>query len=224
MTGPVGGYACFCVGVYGHPPVCPPHQKACEAVTPGGRPSVQVPVAIGGLDHRPCGRVCLLFWVHTSSATDMGTLWCAKLSEAHTLLGFPQSSQCPCALFLHGLAVKCWVRELADSGLDLPFFFSQSFVVCGCCPVTLSSEAAHISCHTPSNTFWHFPPNSARTGYATALRIFEQLSPNSVGVLRKLWVLIRLWKQHSTWARKQTWEMSAMGTKRVPSPFKWFWF
>ena len=60
MTGPVGGYACFCVGVYGHPLVCPPHQKACEAVTPGGRPSVQVPVAIGGLDHRPCGRVCLL--------------------------------------------------------------------------------------------------------------------------------------------------------------------
>ena len=56
--------------------------------------------------------------------------------------------------------------------------------------------------HTPSITFRHLPPNSARFGYATdgALFISVQLSTNTVSALRKVRVLIRLWKQTSAQA------------------------
>ena len=48
--------------------------------------------------------------------------------------------------------------------------------------------------HTPSITFWHLPPNSARFSYATegALFISVQLSTDTVSALWKVWVLIRL--------------------------------
>ena len=48
--------------------------------------------------------------------------------------------------------------------------------------------------HTPSITFRHLPPNSARIGYATeeALFISAQLSTDTVSALRMVWVLIRL--------------------------------
>ena len=54
--------------------------------------------------------------------------------------------------------------------------------------------------HTPSITFWHLPPNSARFGYASegALFISTQLSTYTIRALQKVWVLIRLWKQPST--------------------------
>ena len=57
--------------------------------------------------------------------------------------------------------------------------------------------------HTPSITFRHLPPNSARFSYATegALFIFAQLSTDTVSALRKVRVLIRLWKQPSAQAR-----------------------
>ena len=46
--------------------------------------------------------------------------------------------------------------------------------------------------HTPSITFQHLPPNSARFHYATegALFISAQLFTNAVSALRKVWVLI----------------------------------
>ena len=46
--------------------------------------------------------------------------------------------------------------------------------------------------HTPSITFRHLPPNSARFGYATegALFISAQLSTDAVSALRKVRVLI----------------------------------
>ena len=58
-------------------------------------------------------------------------------------------------------------------------------------------------CHTPSITFRHLPPNSARFSYATegALFISEQLSTDAVSALRKVRVLIWLWKQPSAQAR-----------------------
>ena len=51
--------------------------------------------------------------------------------------------------------------------------------------------------NTPSLTFQHHPPNSARIGYATegALFISAHLSTDAVSSLQKAWVLIRLWKQ-----------------------------
>ena len=56
--------------------------------------------------------------------------------------------------------------------------------------------------HTPSITFHHLPPNSARIGYAAegALFISAQLSTDAVSALRKVWVLTRLWKQHNAQA------------------------
>ena len=53
--------------------------------------------------------------------------------------------------------------------------------------------------HTPSITFQHLPPDSARIVYATegALFISAQLSTDAVSTLWNVWVLIRLWKQHS---------------------------
>ena len=49
----------------------------------------------------------------------------------------------------------------------------------------------HVS-HTPSVTFWHLPPNSARFSYATegTLLISAQLSTGAVSALWKVWVLI----------------------------------
>ena len=53
-----------------------------------------------------------------------------------------------------------------------------------------------IKSHTPSITFQHLPPNSARSGYAAegALFISTQLSTNMVNVsaLQKVWALIWL--------------------------------
>ena len=45
---------------------------------------------------------------------------------------------------------------------------------------------------TPSITFQHLPPNSARFGYATegALFISTQLSTDVVSAIQKVWVLI----------------------------------
>ena len=47
--------------------------------------------------------------------------------------------------------------------------------------------------HTPSNAFWHLPPNSGRIGYDTkgARFISMQLSTDMVRALKKIWVLIR---------------------------------
>ena len=47
-------------------------------------------------------------------------------------------------------------------------------------------------CHTPSITFRHLPPNSARFSYASegVLFISAQLSSDAVSALRKVWVLI----------------------------------
>ena len=52
---------------------------------------------------------------------------------------------------------------------------------------------------TPSFAFRHFPPNSARIGYATdrAFFISGQLSTDAVSAPRKVWVLIKQQKQHS---------------------------
>ena len=61
---------------------------------------------------------------------------------------------------------------------------------------------SHIYTHTPSTTFRHLPPNSARFSNAEegALFISMQLSTDAVSALRKVWVLIRLWKQPSALA------------------------
>ena len=52
----------------------------------------------------------------------------------------------------------------------------------------------HRRTHTPSITFRHPPPNSARFSYATegAFFISAQLSTDAVSALRKVWVLIKL--------------------------------
>ena len=53
---------------------------------------------------------------------------------------------------------------------------------------------SQCSTHTPSIAFRHFPPNSARFGYATegAHFISAQLSTDAVSALRKVWVLERV--------------------------------
>ena len=55
--------------------------------------------------------------------------------------------------------------------------------------------------HTPSVTFWHLPPNSARFGYAIDGPLFTsaQLTTDTVSALGKVWVLIRLWEP--TWCQ-----------------------
>ena len=58
----------------------------------------------------------------------------------------------------------------------------------------------HTHAHTPSITFQHLSPNSARFGYATegAFFISMQLFADAFRTLRKVWVLIGLWKPHNT--------------------------
>ena len=65
-----------------------------------------------------------------------------------------------------------------------------------------SNHVIDHNTHTPSITFRHLPPNSARFSYAieVALFISMQLSTDAVSDLRKVWVLIRLWKQPSAQA------------------------
>ena len=70
-------------------------------------------------------------------------------------------------------------------------------------PAPRTSQFCPICPHTPSITFRHLPPNSARFSYATegALFISTQPSTDAVSALRKVWVLIRLWKQPIAQAR-----------------------
>ena len=76
-------------------------------------------------------------------------------------------------------------------------------------PLTCSSHTRSLAWerelhgHTPSITFWHLPPNSARFGYATegALFIPGKAVTDTVSALQKVWVLIRLWEQSSAQAR-----------------------
>ena len=55
------------------------------------------------------------------------------------------------------------------------------------------SVSRHTQCHTTSLDFWHLPPNSAWTGYATEGDSSSlQLSTDAVSTLRKVGILMSL--------------------------------
>ena len=97
------------------------------------------------------------------------------------------------------------------------FFWSYGFMS----PIRYHNNQ-HVTIHTPSITFQHLPPSSARFSYVTegALFISAQLSTSVVSTLRKVWVLIWLEKP------KHACEHEAHPPrvkKRVPSQFKRFY-
>ena len=77
------------------------------------------------------------------------------------------------------------------------YFLYNFFWVMGLChPSDRYHKNQHVTIHTPSITFQHLPPNSARFSYVTegALFISAQLSTSVVSTLWKVWVLIWLEK------------------------------
>ena len=119
------------------------------------------------------------------------------------------------------------VDRVLKSSCILTYLFLHFFLLS--CAMTgtkfMSHTNVHVA-HTLSITFWHLPPNSARTSYATegALFISAQLSTDTVSALWKVRVLTRQWKQRSIQACTQAWGVSTPGRKRVPSQCKQFWF
>ena len=93
-------------------------------------------------------------------------------------------------------------------------------------PVGAEPGPTHHPVHTPSITFWHLHPNSARTGYAIegALFISTQLSADAARALQKVWVLVKLWKQHSDKHTHKREMRPPWFKKKVLSRLKRFWF
>ena len=108
------------------------------------------------------------------------------------------------SFYLAYLKMLCGVLMVSRSPWQFSRFFSSPHLTInlGCLQKALLlpgiSAKALLSVdgvsHTPSITFRHLPPNSARFSYATEGALFPsmQLSADAVSALRKVRVLIRL--------------------------------